>query len=378
MNQYTIKSFLVLIALTAIPVSYAGQLQKNTQEETPSTSVPFNKDKNQKPSMFLGFYKGTGETAQLSIFYNVSASRGMKGLQIAGFTNESDCAKLDESDNKKILELKSRSWAEACPDSSGLQLAGWSNESHRFRGVQMGGLTNTSSGIMGVQLAGLFNTASLEKYESWGTPVADDNKAPIRYGAGIQLAGLMNHADAFSGLQVGGLTNKATSISGIQLAGFSNRSYLDSKILEKAGRGLQIAGLFNCAGVFSGVQLGGICNKAKNFKGIQLAGLGNNCGTNPPARNPEGQGNFKGLQIAGLYNQTGTMVGVQMAGLVNMATSVQGGQIGLVNTALFVNGVQIGLVNVCKRLGGVQIGLINGVLDEPTGPRWMVLVNARF
>lgn len=86
-----------------------------------------------------------------------------------------------------------------------------------------------------------------------------------------------------------------------------------------------------------------------------------------------------GLQAAGLVNFAGSMDGVQIAGFSNTAGTLRGVQIALwCNEADDGAGLQIGLLNNGRAMKGLQIGIINFFESTPDAGRFLPIVNANF
>ena len=98
------------------------------------------------------------------------------------------------------------------------------------------------------------------------------------------------------------------------------------------------------------------------------------------AANVMPQSEVTGVQIAGLVNFADTMNGLQLAGLSNTARVLNGVQIAAwCNEADEGCGVQIGLLNNGRQMKGVQIGLLNFLQPrEDDDGRFLPLVNAQF
>jgi hypothetical protein len=91
-----------------------------------------------------------------------------------------------------------------------------------------------------------------------------------------------------------------------------------------------------------------IVDSSFHMSGVQIAGLGNIADS------------VNGIQIAGLANGATNVNGIQSAILFNFCEREMNGiQMAIINKSDHVTGVQIGLVNHAKRLQGVQVGLLN-------------------
>ncbi len=163
-------------------------------------------------------------------------------------------------------------------------------------------------------------------------------------------------------------------VNGLEIGGLFNK-------VENDVKGVQIAGLFNAVGgdvgpstlidgnekKSFGVQIAGLVNVASNVHAVQYAGLLNlNKGSFRGAQfafigNRNG-GDAQGFQFGGIFNVNNGDGGVQIAGLSNVAKNVEGTQISaLFNKADDVKGSQFALINVCDTVSGASIGLLNFV-----------------
>jgi len=250
-------------------------------------------------------------------------------------------------------------------DVSGFRLSIFHGKNRNVYGLDLGGFFNQATGDFGGLQAGLANTAGGDVY-------------------GPQFSALWNRAGGdFIGLQVcgGGINNVGGSGYGIQVAPFANNvsGYL---------KGAQIAGIFNKASI-TGLQIGLINNGYKSiasaktdFKvvpievnGVSIAGLVNMATV------------IRGGQVSSLYNISTDQIGVQISGLANFSDDMQGWQIstwnsakddflgvqtGLVNVAGEFEGMQIGFINYCTDLNGLQIGGIN-IIKNGKLPMFFIL-----
>jgi hypothetical protein len=178
---------------------------------------------------------------------------------------------------------------------------------------------------------------------------------------GYQFSLLLNQVNGkFSGLQLGGLNFASGGISGVQLG------ILGADTQGGHMRGIQVG----MAGSFAdevtgfqgsigmtrmtrgrGLQIGGFANAAESILGVQLAGL----------MNVVDGGDTSGPQFAGIANVADDVYGAQISSIVNIADDVHGAQItSIVNVARDGEGVQIAaLVNVANDMKGLQLGLLN-------------------
>ena len=135
-------------------------------------------------------YEVTG--LQLSVLYN-EIMKEWRGFQIAGLLNTGEGRGLQCAGLVNLGEVK------------GLQCAGLVNVGKNARGLQCAGFWNLGiNDVTGIQIASGFNC--LEEFKG-----ADNSTM-----TGIQLAGLMNHAENVDGIQVAAV-NFAKKISGVQI-----------------------------------------------------------------------------------------------------------------------------------------------------------------
>lgn len=141
-------------------------------------------------------------------------------------------------------------------------------------GLEIGGLVNSIEGdVHGVQIAGM---ANLVKGELNGITVIKTNK---KARAGLQISGITNVAGSARGAQITAGVNRVSDgdLQGAQFAGIANSVNGNASGWQFAGlfnnnqgnAGLQIAGLFNHAKNVSKGQIGMI-NQARKVKGIQI------------------------------------------------------------------------------------------------------------
>ena len=161
---------------------------------------------------------------------------------------------------------------------------------------------------------------------------------------GAAASGVFTISRSIQGIQANGVFGVASGkVEGVQSAG----------VFTIAGgrvSGAQLAGVFAIAGgKVSGAQLSGVFNIGGDVDGAQAAGLFNI------------SGDYHGpVQVAGIINVATRVQGTQISGLANVADDISGAQIGpIVNVADRVRGLQVGLVNIAGRLDGVQFGLVN-------------------
>ena len=158
--------------------------------------------------------------------------------------------------------------------------------------------------------------------------------------------GLFANADTLHGIQVGLLTSVARrDLQGANLGGLFALSLGN-------GIGLQGSGLVNAVGQrMHGFQLAGLSNVAGSVQGVQLAGVSN-----------ISRSTLHGIQMSAVSNTaTDVNLGMQASLVANIsAGQMRGIQVGSYNYADTVHGVQMGLFNVCiANPRGVQIGLVN-------------------
>ncbi|MEZ4941228.1 MAG: carboxypeptidase-like regulatory domain-containing protein [Saprospiraceae bacterium] len=148
--------------------------------------------------------------------------------------------------------------------------------------------------------------------------------------SGVQAAGLFNiTGDSLSGVQAAGLFNNlGNTARGAQFAGIYN-------FTGHTLRGAQFGGIGNYAGFTStgSLQAAGITNVAlRGEPGAQLAGIVNHA--HKSAFQAAGIANtadsLQGVQVAGIFNRAGLARGVQI-GLINYAREIRGMQLGLIN-----------------------------------------------
>lgn len=112
------------------------------------------------------------------------------------------------------------------------------------------------------------------------------------------------------------------------------------------------------------VQIGGMGAAAKKFRG--LAQIGTATFTRDSV----------GMQLGAVNISTKEHTGLQVGGLANYGSAVDGAQIGIANLGRRVRGVQIGVFNYAKHLRGVQIGLANHAEDGVLP--WTAILNMGF
>ena len=117
----------------------------------------------------------------------------------------------------------------------------------------------------------------------------------------------------------------------------------------------------------TGIQTAGILNIAGSVNGMQDAGIFNISGN---VNGAQAAGLFNvgdvvnGVQAAGLFNTASEIHGIQAAGLFNSTKEVHGMQAaGLINAAREVSGMQVGVINVAETSNGVAFGVINIIKD---------------
>jgi hypothetical protein len=185
----------------------------------------------------------------------------------------------------------------------------------------------------------------------------------VSAGNRILEIGLISNVNlkASTGIQVAGLANIVGANAFINLTQYEERDLLQDGF-ESNMTGIQLASIVNYVRTHvSGIQIATVNAVGLDFKGAQLAGIGNSAG-----------GHTIGFQLAGLYNVAHeSMAGVQISVLFNHTEGMLSGtQFGLVNKAKIIKGkhsmpftrargLQIGLVNFSKEMDGLQIGLIN-------------------
>ena len=112
--------------------------------------------------------------------------------------------------------------------------------------------------------------------------------------------------------------------------------------------GLDVGLVQHTTGGFEGLAIGGVHYANDHIFGVQVCGLVSRT-----------HGSMCGVQIGGLYNGTGhenDINGVQIAGVINKASTVHGLQIGLFNFAETMDcGLQIGLWNQIKNNGWATV-----------------------
>jgi len=207
----------------------------------------------------------------------------------------------------------------------------------------------------------------------------------ISAGNRVLELGLLTNANMkeVSGIQIAGLANIIGANAFINLTAMEERDMIKEGF-ECSNKGIQVAGLLNYVRDNSHTiqATAGLNVVGLNFRGFQLAGIGNSAG-----------GYVGGAQVAGIYNiahesmagfqvstsfnyTSGQLSGLQLA-LVNKAvkidgrnssprTSARGMQLGIVNLSREMNGRQVGLINFGGAMRGNQIGLINFFKKVPT------------
>ena len=178
----------------------------------------------------------------------------------------------------------------------------------------------------------------------------------------------------FLGAQAGLINNIGGSFGGIQLSPFwnwVNKDFLGVQIapiginaIMGCGTGIQVAAA-NMIEKLNGLQLAFYMNTGQ-VKGIQIAGIANGVwGTSTTVGNIQyiRGGNdpnpIMGIEIAGAINQATTVKGLQVAGLYNKVITLGGLQLSAFNVADKVTGTQIGIINYCEDMYGLQFGVIN-------------------
>lgn len=157
---------------------------------------------------------------------------------------------------------------------------------------------------------------------------------------------LWGMSGSVDGVEVGGFANTVLhNLNGIQIAGFLNS-------VGGVAEGTQLAGAMNMAmGEAELSQGAGLMNiAAKNFSGSQVAGVGNLINGEADAIQMGGLFNVIGgdapasFQMSTLFNhQENGRIGYQVAGLFNVADTVEHLQLGMVNFANTIAGASLGL-----------------------------------
>ncbi len=146
--------------------------------------------------------------------------------------------------------------------------------------------------------------------------------------------------------------------------GLSTHGLFNSQVLNKFS--LNIIGGYT-AGVTGAELAGGFNVNQYNMHGVQLAGLSNVVGGNTSGFQAAGFGNvglnkLTGVQLAGVWNSADTVVlGLQLAGGINRAKKVKGIQVaGVMNMATGDAGNQLaGGLNIASKVQGVQVAIVN-------------------
>jgi hypothetical protein len=157
---------------------------------------------------------------------------------------------------------------------------------------------------------------------------------------------LWGMSGSVDGVEVGGFANTVLhNMNGIQISGFLNS-------VGGITEGTQLAGAMNMAMGEAEVSQGaGLMNiAAKNLKGSQVAGIGNLINGDAEAIQLGGLFNViggdapKSYQMATIFNhQERGRIGYQVAGLINVADTVEHLQLGMVNFADTIAGASLGL-----------------------------------
>ena len=163
---------------------------------------------------------------------------------------------------------------------NGIQIGGLFSGSNNGRnevnGIKIGGLLTVTRELHGIMVCGLFNIGGMSG-NSYGLQMAgfgNFREFILTYGSpsyeftGIQMASVINVADAITGAQISFFLNGTQNIKGIQMSGCFN-------VAEQHCAGLQI-GIYNRAKTLKGVQIG-VYNRAYSGSGVQI-GLVNSFG----------------------------------------------------------------------------------------------------
>lgn len=283
---------------------------------------------------------GIMKSAPILLEENASLSIGPMDLEIQGLETARARGDLDEVEDEEdddIIRIESRHGTIVI-DRSGIHI----NESEDVR------IDEVKENIEALEFevevdvdenAPLYvqNQARVEDYEEVpfcltfvpGVATADIRNKVVN----VELA-FLGSADAVQGIQLGYL--------GAVSRDYSNSIQYGSlfAIAKKSMTGVQLSDIFcQISGDMAGVQLsGGVNNISGNLEGVQMAGLLNLAGS------------VEGIQFSCLGNlNRGNMDGIQISPLFNHTKgNVQGMQIGLVNIANDIKGVPIGLINLYR------------------------------
>ena len=170
-----------------------------------------------------------------------------------------------------------------------------------LHGIEVGLLNETLGQGMGVQVGLAFNQA----IEFYGLQVAGfagwvhNPGGGYMWGmaAGLQLCGVVCHADIMVGMRVAGVLSLHGELAGFEVSGLAN-------IHETAGA-LLVAGGVNYMEFGGGVEIAGLFNGGPGFMGLQVAPI----------------------------NATGAICGLQV-GAINVTRHLAGAQLGLLNVSL--------------------------------------------
>ena len=91
-----------------------------------------------------------------------------------------------------------------------------------------------------------------------------------------------------------------------------------------------------------------------------------------------GTGESTGLMVGGYRVRAPRLTGVALSVIQTSAIQMRGMAVGGYNSFRAQRGLAIGIYNDARRLDGVQLGLINRARNNPSGFRWLPIVNAHF
>jgi hypothetical protein len=207
----------------------------------------------------------------------------------------------------------------------------------RIEGASFSVVNIHTKSVRGLQSAWLVGTSGGSVDGLQSSLIVSSAKGDVN---GAQVAVVVNHAGgSVDGMQVTGLISHASS-STKQISGIMS-------IAPSAG--YQLSGLMSHA-ASAGNQTSGLMSYAPSA-GNQVSGFMSHAST---AR----------LQASGFMNYVRDTVGVQIAGIVNVAhkSTVQSG---LINVTGHSEGTQLGFINIAQQQDGVPLGAFSYVKGVP-------------
>lgn len=223
-------------------------------------------------------------------------------------------------------------------------------ERQRKKNINLINITDTLLNTISISLLPPISTNKLLSYNTRNNVsinIIGGNSKGIN---GVEAGGVYNYTDGdVKGVQVAGVMNLVSeNVIGTQVSGVFNGVRGDVK-------GAQVAGVVNLNDkTTDGIQVAGVGQHTKHLIGVQVAGIYNVAHT------------AKGMQISGITNIVDSATThLQISGIYNKAASIKGLQIsGIANHCDTLEGIQIGLFNRCNHIkGGFAVGLFNYVKD---------------